>query len=68
MKQRYNIMLNPKIVSSIDSICSDNDLSRSEFINSILSDFLLDNGLVNPQPEPSELIQDQTILEDVFKW
>lgn len=68
MKQRYNLMLNPKIVSSIDSICADNDLSRSEFINSILSDFLLDNGLVNPQPESSELIQDQTILEDVFKW
>lgn len=67
MKQRYNIMLNPKIVSSIDSICADNDLSRSEFINSVLSDFLLDNFLVNPQPEPSELIQDQTILEDIFK-
>ena len=63
MKKRYNIMLNPKVVCSIDNICCDNDVSRSDFINSVLSDFLLDNGLVNPQPEPSELIQDQTILE-----
>lgn len=62
MKQRYNIMLNPKIVNSIDIICADNDLSRSEFINSILSDFLLDNGL-DSRPEPNEIIDDQTVLE-----
>lgn len=64
MKQRYNIMLNPKIVSSIDSICADNDLSRSDFINSILSDFLLDNGL-DSRPEPNEITEDQIIIEDL---
>lgn len=62
MKQRYNIMLNPKIVSSIDSICADNDLSRSEFINSVLSDFLLDNGL-DSLPDPNEILEEQTLLE-----
>lgn len=62
MKQRYNIMLNPKIVNSIDIICADNGLSRSEFINSILSDFLLDNGL-DSRPESNEIIDDQTVLE-----
>lgn len=62
MKQRYNIMLNPKIVSSIDSICADNNLSRSEFINSVLSDFLLDNGL-DSLPDPNEILEEQTLLE-----
>lgn len=46
VKERYNIILNPTIVSKIDNYCSRCNISRSSFINSILLDFILSHDLL----------------------
>ena len=62
MKQRYNIMLNPAIVSKIDYHAEQLDMSRSELINRILFDELDSYGDV---PEEKD-IENQIIMPEVI--
>lgn len=55
-------MLNPAIVSRIDDICNDNDLSRSEFINGILADYCLKHDYVDSFYK-DEVQHEQLIIE-----
>ena len=62
MKKRYNIMLNPAIVAKIDYHAEILDMSRSDLINRILFDELLNYGDVPDQSDP-ELAGQQVIPE-----
>ena len=62
MKQRYNIMLNPTVVSKIDIHAAKLDMSRSELINYILYDQLQQYGEDPDDSEPD--IADQIFLPD----
>ena len=44
-KERFNIMLNPRYVTSIDNYSKIINLSRSELINDIISDYISKNNL-----------------------
>lgn len=63
MKKRYNIMLNPAIVAKIDYHAEILDMSRSDLINRILFDELLNYGDV-PDQSDSEL-EDQITMQEV---
>lgn len=45
IKQRYNVMLNPNIVSIIDLQANKYCVSRSELISDILYSYVVNNGL-----------------------
>ena len=64
IKQRYNIMLNPAIVSKIDHYANHLDMSRSELINKILFDTLRDFGDVPDLSDPE--VEGQTELDEVI--
>lgn len=50
-KLRYNIMLFPRIVNAIDFQARRLDTSRSELIQQILSDYIIENDLLLNQHE-----------------
>lgn len=45
VKERYNIMLNPRIVEIIDIEAAKLDLSRSAYINDLLLQYIAESGL-----------------------
>ncbi len=55
-KERFNIMLNPRIVCAIDNYSKAIDSSRSELINNILSDYITENDLFHYIPKEPELV------------
>lgn len=50
-KVRYNLMLFPRIIESIDFQAQRLDCSRSELIQNILSDYIIENDLFLNQAE-----------------
>ncbi len=54
-KERYNIMLNPRIVVAIDNYAKTFNSSRSEVVNDILFDYVSENRLFQI-PEETEII------------
>lgn len=46
MKERYNIMLNPRLVEIIDREAAKAEQSRSAWINAILSQYVSEAGLM----------------------
>ncbi len=50
-KERYNLMLFPRIIESIDFQAQRLDCSRSELIQNILSDYIIENDLLINQAE-----------------
>ncbi len=54
-KERFNIMLNPRIVGAIDNYSKVIDSSRSELINNILSDYISENHLFHYIPKEPEV-------------
>lgn len=44
-KERYNIMLSPRIITAIDNYAKRIDSSRSELVNDILLKFVSENEL-----------------------
>ena len=62
-KQRYNIMLNPAIVSKIDYHAEELNMSRSDLINRILFDQLQSYGEVPDLSDPE--LDGQTVLPEV---
>jgi|GEM_PF-4290622 len=63
MKKRYNIMLNPAIVAKIDYHAEVLDMSRSDLINRILFDELLNYGDVPDQSDPE--LEGQQVIPEV---
>lgn len=63
MKQRYNIMLNPAIISKLDYHAAQLDISRSSLINKILFDCLIEFGDIPDQSEPE--LEDQITMQEV---
>lgn len=55
-KERFNIMLNPRVVGAIDNYSKVIDSSRSELINNILYDYLSENDLLHYIPKEAEVI------------
>lgn len=45
VKERYNIMLNPRIVEIIDMEAAKLDLSRSAYINDLLLQYIAESDL-----------------------
>lgn len=64
MKQRYNLMLNPKLVFYIDCICNDNGLSRSEYINSLIAEHIFKKNL-SDSIDLQEVYSDKKIVEEI---
>ena len=62
-KLRYNLMLNPAVVSRIDVYAEERDISRSEAINEILYDFCNDNDIYNY--ESDKILNQLEFSEDV---
>lgn len=50
-KERYNLMLFPRVIESIDFQARRLDCSRSELIQKILSDYIIENDLLINQAE-----------------
>ena len=50
-KERYNIMLFPRIIAALDIQARRLDTSRSDLIQQILSDYIIENDLYIFQPE-----------------
>ena len=50
-KVRYNIMLFPRIINAIDFQARRLDTSRSDLIQQILSDYIIENDLLSNQSE-----------------
>ena len=44
-KERYNIMLFPKIIAVLDNHARNLEMSRSDLIQQILSDYIIENSL-----------------------
>lgn len=63
MKKRYNIMLNPAIVAKIDYHAEQLDMSRSDLINRILFDELLNYDDAPDLSDPE--LDDQILLSEV---
>lgn len=63
-KQRYNIMLNPAVVAKIDLHAEELDMSRSDLINRILFDELMNFGDVLDLSDPE--LEGQTMLPEVI--
>ena len=63
MKQRYNVMLNPAIVAKIDYHADRLDMSRSDLINKILFDELMNFGDAPDLSDPE--LDDQILLSEV---
>lgn len=63
MKQRYNLMLNPGIVSKIDKYAASNELSRSDVINQLLFEFVFDRA-ISDDPDPE--LEDQITMTEVI--
>jgi hypothetical protein len=64
MKKRYNIMLNPAVVAKIDFHAEELDMSRSDLINRILFDELMNFGDVPDMSDPE--LEGQTVLPEVI--
>lgn len=61
-KERYNLMLNPRVVGMIDKLAEREDLSRSEYVNKLFiehcrerKDYMVMSFGINPE---IELIKD----------
>lgn len=63
-KKRYNIMLNPAVVAKIDFHAEELDMSRSDLINRILFDELMNFGDVLDLSDPE--LDGQTVLPEVI--
>ena len=63
-KQRYNIMLNPAVVAKIDFHAEELDMSRSDLINRILFDELMNFGDVPDLSDPE--LDGKTVLPEVI--
>lgn len=50
-KERYNIMLTTRVVKIIDHHAQNLDMSRSELVLQILSDYIVDNNLFYPDED-----------------
>lgn len=64
MKQRYNLMLNPKLVYYIDCICNDNGISRSEYINGLIAEAVFKKNLSDPT-DFQDVFTDKKIVEEL---
>ena len=63
IKKRYNVMLNPALVAKIDYHAEQLDMSRSDLINRIIFDELMNYGDIPEEKDPE--VDDQIKISEV---